>query len=204
MAGPIDRSQHPEHRADREAAERLHRRFSGAPSASPHLPPMDGGEVAVPEPVLAVSGTDAAAVERWADGLRADLARLTAELREFRAEAEAAEHGLVTAGPVGEGGRPTEVLEHVDQMLASTRSRVEAMLRLAREESSGVVTGAMEEVANSLCSAVAATKGTPQGDMIAFDTRDDDRAVAPLPAPRDASLQQLRDRVRQLAQRTRT
>lgn len=112
---------------DHGPAGEPHPRFSGGQPASSHVPGMAAAEVVVPAPVAAVWGTGAAAVERWAAGLRADLARLTAHLRQLQAEADAAERHLVGADAVEGPARGEDLLGLVDEMLAAARARVDAV-----------------------------------------------------------------------------
>lgn len=146
MVGSLDGRHCPDPGFDHDGAGELHRRFSGALPTPPYLPRMESGDVTLPAPVHAVWGADARAAERWADGLRADLARLEAQLRRLEAEADAAERGRAGAGGEGgpEGGED-DLLRLVDGMLSAARARVESVLRLAREESSEVVARALDQ-----------------------------------------------------------
>ena len=200
MGWPLDDARHPEHGIDHEDAGELHRRFSGAQPASSYVPRMNAGDVTVPVPIPAVWGSGAAAVERWAKGLRADLARLAAHLQQLQAEADVAELRSAWTGAGDQGGQ--EYLPLVDDMLTAARIRVELVLQLAREESSAVVARAMEEAAGTVRSSVA-RGGEQEENGIVFDGPASDCAAVPDPPSPDASSRQMRDRVRQLAQRTR-
>lgn len=118
MVGPLEDAS--DAVGDREAGAGDHRRRSGTGNPAPLT-------------AQAVPGSDAAALRQWAEGLRADLARLRAHLRGVQGEADAAGR-RVDVRRVDGGGGPgrAEVLPLLDRMLGEAQVRVEAASKAAR------------------------------------------------------------------------
>lgn len=196
MVGPVDGKHRREPGFDHDGAGELHRGFSGTLQTPPYLPRMESGDVALPAPVHVVWGADAMAAERWAEGLRADLARLAAQLRQLQTEADAAERGLAGAGP----GGGEDLLRPVDGMLAAARARVESVLQFAREESSGVVTRALDQAAGIVRPAGGDRARGSEVEVIVLDALHDEGDRASDRSPRS---RQEHDAVPQFAHRER-
>jgi hypothetical protein len=101
-----------------------------------------------PSPRSASRSADAARIERWAATKRADLTRLTLELRKAESLASKAEESLVGDDGLG-GGAPVDVLSVIDARLARAVKDAEEGMEAARREAT-LVLSAVAQTASAI------------------------------------------------------
>lgn len=136
--------------------------------------------LALPSPVQVVGAEDFAAIGLWAAAQRAELARLTKELRSLR----------VAISALADGGRletddsdpaPSDFAHVVDVMLDTAMDQLDAEAEAVRDEAATVVAGAMRDAIEML-----ALVGADDALVRRVTTQRPD-AAAPLRRPRRAA-----------------
>lgn len=99
-----------------------------------------------PAPIDSVAASEVAVVETWANGQRAELAKLTLTLRMLLAEAQAAEEVVaVERAGSGAGHSPARLAADLDAVLAKTVAHQDAVIAKAQLEAREIVAAAIRE-----------------------------------------------------------